>query len=228
MWYRPEPRQTTVARAATKGELLIADVFADYMGHLLSFASRKVDITIRSGVPVHRPEDPSQELVNSHNLELRTLTPQFYRQLITYPSLSSFLNYTLLDPWEENHTATAAPSAGALINTVAALEKAATESSTVHRQLLLAFISKLLWTACRSLRSTGRLTGAYPDPGLPSARAKASMTGQADSENTYEGEGFFLDEFVQAHYGLHEQVRYVYAVLLLQARTRIMKTVGGE
>ena len=171
-------------------------------------------------------EHACEKSTTPDNLELRTLTPQFYRQLITYPTLSSFLAYTLLNPWEENHTA-ASSSASTLISTIVALEKLAANAPTAHKTPSSTFISKTLWVTYGVLRSTGRLRGAYPDPGLPSTR-----TGNSSVELARKGEGedagLFLDRFVCGHFGLGEQVRYVCAALGLQWRTMIMRVVGGH
>ncbi|KAF2794305.1 hypothetical protein K505DRAFT_361186 [Melanomma pulvis-pyrius CBS 109.77] len=239
VWHRPEPRETAVPREPTSGEKELAGVFMRYMQHLLGPALGDVKISVcygielqdskafkQSGRDVHSPT--ASVRTSDSVLELRIHTPQFYRQLITYERLTGFLTYTLLHPWEENHTAWSNDTER-LIASIRRLEVAKEQcpGSTCESSLF----SGTMWFAYEHIRSTMRLQGAYPNPGLPRARAGDIVVDKADygillSKNT--NQGYFLDNFVRSHCELNVQVRYILAVLGVQWRTKIMGVIGGE
>lgn len=166
-------------------------------------------------------------------LELRIHAPQFYRQMVTYTTLAGFLSYTLLDPYEENHTAWSNDPMG-LIAMFEEFEsiKAVEQNSRHDEQHRPGLFLKILWAAYARLRCVGRpLRGTYPDYGFPQARAASSPSPPTTLErrvSRHRPEEYLLDEFVRFHCSPWVQMHFVFASLGFVCRSRIMNTIGGE
>lgn len=224
IWYRPEPRESAVPRRATSEEVFLASILIRYLRYLCDRNPKPVFLTVlqHASVPHTRYDMGLCALRNSQQptLELRIHAPQFYRHMITYDRVVNYLRYTLLDPHEENHTAWS-NDAERLIEFLQISEQTEDDKQPVGLR------RKLLWAVYAPLRTSKRLTGAYPDPGLPRARA-----GRAAARDSTEGTSSWretsLDNFVFKHCDPWLQIQYVWATLSLQWRTKIMGAIGGE
>lgn len=166
-------------------------------------------------------QQPSHEA-----LSLRVHTPQFYRQLITYGTLSDYLSYTLLHPYEENHTAWSSDDQ-ALIRAIQKCESAASRQVPGQRPHIQNALVKTLFAISRQVRCVRPLRGCYPDHGLPSARENAKTQHNCRALSVHGGP-CFLDDFVRDNCSLWLQVQYILAILHLQWRTWAMNFIGGE
>ncbi|KHO01977.1 uncharacterized protein MAM_00978 [Metarhizium album ARSEF 1941] len=239
IWYRPEPRQSALPRRATATESFVQSIFVQYVEYLVNTAHDEQGTSARSPSQVSVEEacpdsysllglritqQPTQDVIS-----LRIHTPQFYRQLITYEKLSDYLSYTLLDPYEENHTAWSNDAKG-LIDTVRSCELAADKQLLRHgphiQQRLLV---KILLATSRRVRCVQPRQGCYPGGGLPSARGNASnVRSNSRASSSAQGRPRFLDEFVGDNYGPWLQVQYVLATVSLEWRAWAMSLIGGE
>lgn len=234
IWYRPEPKETAEPRQGTLTETIIASVtthYLDFLQHEDQHVER-IKLVIRPGIfrqriePCERRDSKRHTPAGSQQsiLELRVQTPQFYRQVITYNCLTDYLRHTLLHPNEENRTAWASDSIR-LIDYLEDLERAMRDK--LRGEQTDKAMPRVLLTVYYWLRTTEPLTGSYPDPGLPKARAvpiEARVRAKFDGPR----KEWFLDEFVFGHCNTWLQIRYVWATLSLQWRTRVMGMIGGE
>ena len=210
-------------RPASDDEKFIAELFAHYIRHLLGSQSRNVYITPQSVVLTTKSF--AEKSATENNLQLKILTPRFYTQLVTYPSLSSFLKYTLLSPWKENHAATSrTPSK--LLATISQLESSAAISEPLSRPVSSTYLTTLLWAVYDVLHFPSPLGGVYPNPGLPCTRGAHDPSIESHVERT--DPHHFMDEFVRKQFGVRMQLQYVCVTLRLQIRAGIMRRLGGE
>lgn len=203
-----------------------------YLRHLSNRNPAHVGLSVHSGILQHESTlhagydigDCASQGAQQLALELRIHAPQFYRQMITYEKLVDYLRYTLLHPHEENHTAWS-NDAEHLINYLQISERIEDDALLYGHSAGL--LQKLLWGVYERLRTIERMTGAYPDPGLPQTR-----TGPAASRDptifTSARRRTCLDDFVFGHCDPWLQIQYVWATLSLQWRTKIMSVIGGE
>jgi hypothetical protein len=167
---------------------------------------------------------------DSETLELRVHTPQFYRQVATYGTITEMLSYALLDPCEENRAAWSDDGKHliAILQEMESIED-------IHklqdgRRHSPGHVSQLAWTAYSRLRGAQRpLEGAYPGYGCPKQRT-ASLPRLAKITNPrLKGyREYFLGDFVRFYCEPSVQVRFMLASLSLTWRARIMNTIGGE
>jgi hypothetical protein len=217
IWYRPEPRESAVPRRANSDEIFLASVLIRYLRYLSNRSPTPVCLSVLQHATVpHARYDMGVRSSQQTTLELRIHAPQFYRHMITYDTLVNYLRYTLLDPHEENHTAWS-NDAERLIDFLQISEQ------TEDNEQPVGLLRKLPWAVYTRFRTSKRLTGAYPDPGLPRARA-----GRAASPDCTEMTGSCLDNFVFKHCDSWLQIQYVWATLSLQWRAKIMGAIGGE
>ena len=225
IWYRPEPAASTIPRRATSSEEVLASIFTRYLEALIENAPEDVvsfDPGISQRTVLLRNQQtvcsPSDRLSGSPAIELRVQTPQFFRQMITCEKLTDFLSCTLLHPSEENHTAWSNDSKR-LITLL--------ENLTLRPPPCIGLrkvISDMVWNMYRRLHAPRPLYGAYPNPGLPNARAEVIEHPKITCKNSR----LFLDDFVRDHYGLRFQMRYIFTTLSLRLRTWTMGVIGGE
>ena len=224
IWYRPEPRESAVPRRATSDETLLASVLIQYLRYLSNRNPVHVCLVVhqhesalhaRYDMGICASEDPQRP-----TLELRIHAPQFYRQMMTYDKFVDYLRYTLLDTHEENHTAWS-NDAEQLIDYLQVSAQIDDDKQPVELR------QNLLRTVYERLRIIKRLTGAYPNPGLPLVRAGPAAS-RDHTTLIYAKRSSYLDDFVFGHCDSWLQVRYVWATLSLQWRTKIMDVIGGE
>ncbi|KAK9441956.1 hypothetical protein VB005_06600 [Metarhizium brunneum] len=235
IWYRPEPSPSALPRRPTAAETFLQSIFVRYMEYLVNTASGKHGVLTRleeqdgekscsrsySLLHLRVSQQPSHEA-----LSLRVHTPQFYRQLITYGTLSDYLSYTLLHPYEENHTAWSS-DAQALIRAIQNCESAASRQVPGQRPHIQSVLVETLFAISRQVRCVRPLRGCYPDHGLPSARENAKTQHNCRALSVHGGP-CFLDEFVRDNCSLWLQVQYILATMRLQWRTWAMNFIGGE
>lgn len=228
IWYRPEPRASTVSRRATASEEFLSSVFSNYLQHLLNLSLEPICISLRPGI-VQRDASWDVRLLRSPTslhptIQINIHTPQFYRKMITYPTLTGLLVDALLHPHEENRTA-GSTEPERLVEVCKHLEQAAkTESRSTP-------LENSFWRLIRAgfmlLHATEPLTGAYPNPGNPHARGR-----NADKHKPFKQHQMarpsFLTEYVFMHYSNRLQIRYMIATITLQWRIKIMEVFGGE
>ncbi|KAG8405299.1 hypothetical protein J3458_021961 [Metarhizium acridum] len=235
IWYRPEPSPSALPRRPTATENFLQSIFVQYMEYLVGTAPDKHRLLTRregqdggkscsngySLLHLRLVQQPSREV-----LSLRVHTPQFYRQLITYGTLSDYLSYTLLHPYEENHTAWSS-DAQALIHAIQNCESATSRRVPRQRPHIQEVLVKILCAISRQVRCVRPLQGCYPDRGLPSARGDAKTQHNSGTLSVHGG-ACFLDEFVRDNCSLWLQIQYILAALALQWRTWAMNFIGGE
>ncbi|KAI5917758.1 DUF1365-domain-containing protein [Camillea tinctor] len=237
IWYRPEPRESSVARQATRSEAFLASILIRYLRFLLDSAPRRLCLSVGHGgmnqeeaLYIHTPLD--MRLVHDDGrseLHLRITTPQFYRQMVTYESIAGYLSYTLLHPYSENHTARS-EHAESLIATIQELEAVSRYRKATERHVRFwAPLPGICWVIYSLLRSKKPSRGSYPDPGLPSARvsSKVAEISVIPREHTIE-KTYLLDDFVRNHCSCLVQLQYMGASIGLQCRAWFMAVVGGE
>ncbi|KAI0476350.1 hypothetical protein GGR56DRAFT_665999 [Xylariaceae sp. FL0804] len=228
IWYRPEPRESAIPRQATSSEKMLASILDCYLESIVRRGPEQASVSIS-----HHPLTQQRSIVFDMiapglpaSVELRVHTPQFYRQMITYPSLSEYLCSTLLNPSEENRTAWC-DNANHLITVVTDLEFSwSTDRSSRPNG---GYFGPLyyIWAAY-GRSSVRRLNGVYPDRGTPRAR-KCSLPdpkGGCGSDST-QGR-CFLDNYVYQSCPWSDQLFYVFSVLHLRWRTKLLGIVGGE
>lgn len=200
-----------------------------YLQHLFVPASRNLTLVFRSGLDQLAPVLADRHFVGSQppqglqspTIELRVLTPQFYRQMVTYRELTDFLAYTLSDAYEENRTARSTDATW-LVQYLESLQLEATKLPA--RRNSRGALLRMIWNIFRRLRANKQLMGSYPNPGLPKSRS-LSLTPSLVSTKCG---SFFLDDFVRDHCRLSLQLHYCYSILSLQLRARLMGVIGGE
>ncbi|KFG80604.1 hypothetical protein MANI_028773 [Metarhizium anisopliae] len=160
IWYRPEPSPSALPRRPTATETFLQSIFVQYMEYLVNTARGKHEVLTRleehdgekscprsySLLHLRVIQQPSHEA-----LSLRVHTPQFYRQLITYGTLSDYLSYTLLHPYEENHTAWSSDDQ-ALIRAIQKCESAASRQVPGQRPHIQNALVKTLFAISRQVR----------------------------------------------------------------------------
>jgi hypothetical protein len=247
IWYRPEPKSSSIPRRVTVTENFISIQLLLYLQHVFKVAPEGTHVLVSCAT-----HQQGKHLFGTHTpghpgLQLSIHAPQFYRQVITYRSLSDFLSFTLLHPCAENQTAYS-NSATALIESLKLLEPTA-----MHRDFMT-YQPNLFWRIIRYVfkrfRKVTPIEGVYPYPGLPQARHMTKPTAGASSQfelpeaphtdgttpcSKSDGTGFtevkdtyFLDDFVFNHCDKLTQVRYMVRVAALLLRIRIMALIGGE
>ncbi|EFY88294.1 phthalate transporter, putative [Metarhizium acridum CQMa 102] len=187
IWYRPEPSPSALPRRPTATENFLQSVFVQYMEYLVGTAPDKHRLLTRregqdggkscsngySLLHLRLVQQPSREV-----LSLRVHTPQFYRQLITYGTLSDYLSYTLLHPYEENHTAWSS-DAQALIHAIQNCESATSRRVPRQRPHIQEVLVKILCAISRQVRTqtqaSSRLQRAAPMD-APAAYPKTNIS----------------------------------------------------
>jgi hypothetical protein len=212
--------------------VLLESVFRRYMTQLQRCGSTETRIDVRSDVlrqsPAKAEENDliSEELAGHEQaqLELTIHAPQFYRQMVTYPRVTDYLRHTLLHPYEENRTAWS-NNADRLITYLASLEEAAKKEPRFQKSPGL--LQSWVWAIFEWLRTMEQLTGVYPSPGLPGKRTTTKDVYHA-AVSPLRRERSALDQFVYDRFGTWLQIRYMWAVLKLQWRAKVMNAIGGE
>lgn len=194
-----------------------------YLQHLLDSTPKHMSFLVHSGNLEKRFMGLCSSPGSGSVMELKIHAPQFYRQMITYDKFTDFLRYTLLHPNEENHTAWS-NDAERMIGCLEDLELAEKEQS--HCKHPSGILQKMMWVMYDRQRPTEQLKGAYPNPGLPRARADPA-TSRDPPELVVRGRSF-LDECVFRNCDPSLQMRYMLAVVSVQWRARIMGAIGGE
>ncbi|KAI1824023.1 DUF1365-domain-containing protein [Xylaria intraflava] len=231
IWYRPEPRTSAIPRRATSSEKLLASILDQYLaviihGGSLSYSRKMEQQSMTFDISIRNV--PKRQGTTSPYLAFRIHTPQFYRQMITYPSLNEYLSYTLLGSSEENHTAQSA-DASSLIDLVSKLETLHTTQYREWKNSDDVCIWGFLWAMYGRLRSSRRLVGAYPELGAPKARTSAPTSHPVQPlHNISTNDICFLDGFVRRNCPKSIQVQYMLALLGLQWRTKVLGIIGGE
>ncbi|KAI0470089.1 hypothetical protein GGR56DRAFT_684050 [Xylariaceae sp. FL0804] len=239
IWYRPEPRESTIARRATPPEKFVASIFIRYLRYLLSSSPMDCVVVVRATgcdqdciiPPTPGPPEPQHSpIVEPAYIEMRIHTPKFYRQVTSNVHLTELLQHTLLSSWEENRTVWSNDPQGLMMVLQAAyfarLKERNTRLPGYHNPLGL--LGQLLWRAHTWLLCSVPLSGSYPSPGLPKERRGGSHKAPHSSRSGSHVTGFSLHDFVREHCSPLCQVRYMLTTLLLQWRARAAGFLGGE
>lgn len=232
IWYRPEPRRSALSRQPTATENFLQSIFVQYIEYLIR--NKYGSLTHSSGINREEPQSHCYSLLHlcitqqstQEVLRLSVNTPQFYRQLITYGKLSDYLSYTLLHPYEENHTAWSNDSQR-LIDIIRNCELDTDGQASGQRPRTRELLVNTICTVYIYLRCVQPVRGHYPDHGLPSTRENAKTQNSSRSLSVQD-RPCFLDEFVRDNCGLLVQVQYMLATLSLQWRAWVMRFIGGE
>lgn len=233
IWYRPEPKRNNISRRPTQGERFLANTLHLHLQYMADNSTSPVMLRVQTGVfedevlickqSENLGHDPDP--INQLDLTLYINTPQFYRWVISYPTLHSSLKYALLDPHEENQTVFS-DDPGSLLNWVEANEHQRAfgmERNATYFDVIVQF----LWRIYLKVRKTNHLKGVYPHRGPPKAR-NAALTQLYPCSPSPQNGPTSLDIFVASHCSPLVQLRYMLAVLHLQWRGTIMHLVGGE
>ena len=187
IWYRPEPRESSIPRVPTASEAFLGAILARYFEHIIkastvdgSCVGFSISYPGINGGPSH---SKMKSTGTSTNHSLRIHAPQFYRRAITYKTLTELLQDTLLDPYPENRSAWSEDTEG-LVAAVRGLERqmsqethqtTPTEKAKAPNPLQLhgleTYALYVLWAIHAQLRRATPLPGVYPDPGLPTSRS---------------------------------------------------------
>ncbi|RCI16208.1 hypothetical protein L249_1870 [Ophiocordyceps polyrhachis-furcata BCC 54312] len=215
IWYRPEPKESTIGRQPVAAETFLASVFLAYLQRQVQRHSDrfKLETDSANGLRIVLAE-------TRQGYDLRIHTPQFFRRMMGYQKLSDFLSCTLLDAHAENRTAWSTDAWG-LIQAVRVIEEAIVKEPGAD------LFSDMAWSLFRRLSSSRPEKGSYPCPGNPHAR-RYHQQQQVIPSPTSMGEQCFLDAFVRESGTVWLQVRYMTAVMGLRWRARIMKVVGED
>ena len=232
IWYRPEPRETAEPRQATSNERIVASIVMRYMQMLLHERPEHIHFSVRSDMflasfgprEAYDGRTPACCDRPKPAVELRVHAPQFYRQVISYKNLADYLRYILLHGSEENRTAWSNDG----VQVIQYLESFGTMPGSENGQSRYTPFSRVIWAVFRYLRAIEPLKGTYPDSGSPRARVEVSSNPSRDAHMTSQTEHCFLDEFVARNCAARLQIRYMWATLSLQWRTKIMSLIGGE
>lgn len=261
IWYRPEPRESAVPRRPSTSETFLGSVLVQYFDHVLKKGAAGSFITLAMsypGIDGRRSHILEARIAGtSTNYDLRIHAPQFYRQMITYETLSDLLRHTLLDPCHENRAAWSEDAVG-LVMAMQNVEREVSQEMqqqispkrmrTVSRfPYLETYALSMLWAIHSHLRRVTPLPGAYPNPGHPSSRERCPGMPNLGGDTTLtepRAEGWssdcvprtkrghathcFLDQFVRSEGDSRLQLRYMLATLILQCRTAVMGALGGE
>lgn len=234
IWYRPEPRETALARRVTPTEGFLASIFAQYLHHLLASLANDGSISVAYvSLDGLRRLPVLSHSARSQNLELRIHAPQFYRQMLTYGKLSDLLSCALLDAFEENRTAWS-NDGERLIAALQALEIAEESSQKCEGQAGRTRVSGIflprLWAMHAWLGGFQQpLMGVYPAQGFPNRRAVVCPISSKNSADwPLRNQRHFLHEFVQNHVGCWLQIRFLIASLSIIWRSKLMAVIGGE
>ncbi|RDA88477.1 hypothetical protein CP532_6647 [Ophiocordyceps camponoti-leonardi (nom. inval.)] len=236
IWYRPEPKESTIGRQPVATETFLASVFLEYLQRQVQTHSDRFKL-VNDSVDAVEPRNLSLTSLRlllretDEEYDLRIHTPQFFRQMMGYEKLSDFLSFTLLDPYAENRTAWSTDAHG-LIRAIKAIEVAAIKKEDRGLTNMRSSLLDMAWLLFRRLSSSRPEKGSYPFPGNPHVRrsvleqrhqhsVKSSTSGPPMGE-------CFLNEFVREYGAVFLQVRYMTAVIGLQWRTRIMTLIGEE
>ncbi|KAI1357432.1 hypothetical protein F5Y08DRAFT_333884 [Xylaria arbuscula] len=235
IWYRPEPKITAIPRNATSSEKLLASIWSQYLQLLFQQLHKPCNIAqsypelVR--VRLHIGDEGASQHENPHAMEgcieLKVHTPQFFRQMMTYRNLSGFLANTLLDPHDENHTASSNDPLK-LIRLLREAELVESRSTNDPLPCQFHFIQRALWYFYKRLRRTTPAKGAYPDPGCPKSRSGGSNELSSILLSPAPDAWNFLDHFVRKRFPLKLQIQFMLAVLVLQLRAKIMARIGGQ
>ncbi|KAI0017196.1 hypothetical protein F4780DRAFT_772439 [Xylariomycetidae sp. FL0641] len=222
IWYRPEPRESSVPRRTTAPESVIASCFDLYMAHLCPSATmEKADGTTTTTTKQQRTIR-----LAAAPPELRIHTAQFYRHILAHGALSAYLARTLLlrSPAEENRTAWCDDDADGLVAALRKLEADRGAEPAAGRARCL----RVAWAVYGRLRRLRPVRGAYPSMGTPKAREAGRLTPCQPDVDALGADSCFLDGFVRDHCAGALQLRYMASALYLQWRSQLMGILGGE
>ncbi|KAF2475520.1 uncharacterized protein BDR25DRAFT_213802 [Lindgomyces ingoldianus] len=168
VWYRPEVLTSSISRIPTSTEMVLQEIFENYLKQLVWNAVEPLHVTYHTSIPSHPKEEiatmctPGRD-IPLKRIELRVLTPIFYSRFVHYAHTSEAFDREYLFTDEKNRTIWI--SNPELLHLLLPNRNTPTsEPESLGRQM--SYLNELRWMLLRKLRCPPA-ESAYPTKPKP-------------------------------------------------------------